>query len=170
MKSKSNEVTDSRRPWDLGRFLNTVNFYGALNPFNRFFPKSLGTARSLQRGQTIWSAEENNLAIEWGPLDDVVMGGASESKISLGTSFKGKWVGFVTSANNGGFAGIRTRQIEPRLDLSRCKGVVIKVVGDGQRYKFIVRDESEWNGIAWSTSFDTKKDKTTEVKMLFAGK
>ncbi len=35
----------------------------------------------------------NEFNLSWGPLDDVVMGGASESKINVGTSFGGLWTG-----------------------------------------------------------------------------
>ena len=49
----------------------------------------------------MWSKEEKK--VEWGPLDDVVMGGVSKSDLSVGQTFEGKWTGFVTSENNGGF-------------------------------------------------------------------
>lgn len=69
----------------------------------------------------------------------------------------------MTTANNGGFAGIRTKTVTPGLDMSRCRGVVLRLTGDGQRYKFIARDSEEWNGIAWSYSFDTIKGKRKSV-------
>ena len=47
--------------------------------------------------------------ITWGPLDDVVMGGASRSDLQPGEQFKGIWKGEISTANNGGFAGIRTK-------------------------------------------------------------
>jgi hypothetical protein len=42
---------------------------------------------------------------------------------------------------------------------------MLKVRGDGQRYKFVARDSDNWNGIAWSTSFDTISGQQTEVKV-----
>jgi hypothetical protein len=53
----------------------------------------------------------------------------------------------------------------PFKDASACRGFVLKVKGDGKRFKFIARDDTEWNGIAWSTSFDTIAGKDIEVKI-----
>jgi hypothetical protein len=30
-----------------------------------------------------------------------------------------------------------------------------RVKADGNRYKFIVRDDEQWDGPSWSTTFDT---------------
>lgn len=121
----------------------------------------------MKPNSVVWSSGSNLRGLEWAPLDDVVMGGASESTINTGTEFEGKWRGFVTTENNGGFAGIRTKLVTPPLDCSECRGIQMKVKGDGQRYKFIARDDEEWNGIAWSLSFDTKADKWVDVKIPF---
>ena len=104
---------------------------------------------TVKAGDVLWSTEEQK--VSWGPLDDVVMGGVSKSNLEVGQPFDGKWTGFVTSANNGGFAGIRSKIFEPKLDASSCRGIILKLKGDGNRYKFIGRDDVEWNGIAWST-------------------
>ena len=82
------------------------------------------------------------------------MGGASNSEIDNNT---GIWKGTVTSANNGGFVGIRTTpaSFAPALDMNQCKGIQIKLKGgDGKRFKAIVRDSKDFNGICWTTSFD----------------
>jgi len=104
--------------------------------------------------------------VEWGALDDVVMGGVSKSNIDPKT-FTGYWTGFVTSANNGGFAGIRSKLFEPPRDCRSARGVILSLTGDGNRYKFIARDDVEWNGIAWSYSFDTQAGKQIQVKIPF---
>jgi len=126
------------------------------------FPQS--SAEELYPNTEIWSPKNPN-NIRWGPLDDVVMGGASKSDISPGQDFNGVWKGYVTTANNGGFAGIRTQLLSRPKDISQCRGLVLRVCGDGNRYKFIIRDDDSWNGIAWSYSFDTIPSKTIEVKI-----
>jgi hypothetical protein len=98
---------------------------------------------------------------------EVVMGGVSRSDLEPGQAFTGRWTGFVTSENNGGFAGIRTKLLKTPLDMSSCRGVIIKVKGDGKRYKCILRDDADWNGIAWSFSFDTTAGKTVAIKVPF---
>jgi len=90
----------------------------------------------------------------WGAVDDVVMGGVSESQISLGGN-RAIFSGNVSIANNGGFASVRTRNFSPPLDLSGYKGISLRLQGDGKRYKFIMRCEGKWDGISYCYSFDT---------------
>ncbi|KAJ1403704.1 NADH:ubiquinone oxidoreductase intermediate-associated protein 30 [Ochromonadaceae sp. CCMP2298] len=96
------------------------------------------------------------------------MGGVSKSTLEPGAPFDGTWTGVVSTANNGGFAGIRTKLFKTPFDLSSCAGVVIRLRGDGQRYKLILRDDADWNGIAWSHSLLTRPNKTVEYKIPFA--
>lgn len=158
------------KTFEFGRFVKTLSFFNQLNPLAgvvKGIRKNVKPSEVLKPNSVIWSSDSNIRGLEWAPLDDVVMGGASESTIDIGTQFAGIWKGFVTTENNGGFAGIRTKLMSPPLDCSACRGVVLKVKGDGQRYKFIARDDEDWNGVAWSLSFDTRNDKWIEVKIPF---
>ena len=164
----ASEGTDKavKKPWEFFRFLKTATFYGAFKPKLPFIrePTPAGSV-AVKPGAILWNAPDLNPELEWGPLDDVVMGGASKSDLAPGGKFDGVWSGLVTTANNGGFAGIRTKLFSPFKDASSCRGVILKVKGDGKRFKFIARDDTEWNGIAWSTSFDTTAGKTIDVKI-----
>jgi hypothetical protein len=121
------------------------------------------------------------------------MGGASYSTMD---NRSGIWRGVVTDANNGGFVGIRSTPFEIGmiLDMRDCKGVILTVRSmttttttneegsnrnrsPGQRYKFVVRDTTDFNGICWTTEFDVlpnnsnRKDgttTTTEIRIPFA--
>lgn len=159
----------AKKPWEFGRFVNTVRFYNAFQPKIPFLSKIFkGKNRPLQDvtvNSVIWSID--NPTMDWGPLDDVVMGGVSKSDLKVGQKFDGNWTGFVTTENNGGFAGIRTKLFKTPSDVSSCKGLVLKVKGDGLRYKCIIRDDDEWNGIAWSKSFDTVANKELSIKIPF---
>lgn len=90
----------------------------------------------------------------WGAVDDVVMGGVSESQITL---IRGRalFSGFVRTENNGGFASVRTRNLNPPLNLSNYQGIELQVQGDGKRYKLILRSQGRWDGIGYCYSFDT---------------
>ena len=90
----------------------------------------------------------------WGALDDIVMGGTSESSIRL-TDNTALFTGNVSTANSGGFASVRTRNFENAIDLTAFSGIQLRVKGDGKRYKLIVRSESKWDGIGYCYSFDT---------------
>jgi Complex I intermediate-associated protein 30 (CIA30) len=90
----------------------------------------------------------------WGAVDDVVMGGVSESSIQI-TGGRALFSGLVSTDNNGGFASVRTRDFSPPLDLSDYEGIQLRVTGDGKRYKFIARCEGRWDGVGYCYSFDT---------------
>lgn len=170
-----------QQPWDLPRFIQTANFFnGPVQQLKRILPSS---TKPLGRDGLIWGAGRFDL-LEWGALDDVVMGGASQSNFMLKQDF-GIWEGTITTENNGGFAGCRSRAVTPALDVSSFTGIRLRVKGDGKRYKLIVRgpfnapycvvningnrsfttalnntlftDDYNWNGIAWAYFFDTSK-------------
>jgi uncharacterized protein YbjT (DUF2867 family) len=102
----------------------------------------------------------------WGAVDDVVMGGVSESQIRLAND-KAIFSGVVSTDNNGGFASVRTRNFEPPLDLSEYEGIELRLQGDGKRYKFITRCEGKWDGIGYCYSFDTINNCSTTVRIPF---
>lgn len=102
----------------------------------------------------------------WGAVDDVVMGGVSESNLRLDADHA-VFSGNVSTANNGGFASVRTRNLQPPLDLSNYEGIELSVQGDGKRYKFIIRCEGKWDGVGYCYSFDTFYNCPTTVRIPF---
>ncbi len=62
----------------------------------------------------------------------------------------------MSTDNYGGFASVRTRNLDPLLDLGAYEGMELRLLGDGQRYKFIIRPDSNWDGVAYCQSFDTQ--------------
>jgi hypothetical protein len=102
---------------------------------------------------------------QWGALDDVVMGGVSASQGQWGEGLQ--FVGNVSTANSGGFASIRTRNMVPPLNLAQWQGMVLQVEGDGQRYKWILRDREGWDSPAYCYSFDTLANRSQQVRVPF---
>lgn len=103
----------------------------------------------------------------WGAVDDVVMGGVSQSgirQIPGAALFDGE----VSTANSGGFASVRTQVLEEPLDLSQYEGIQLRVRGDGKRYKFILRSDDRWDGISYCYSFDTVFNMWITVRVPFA--
>ena len=145
--------------WDPVRFATTAAFFNAPPSPGELLKRVLTPSPALSRDGQLWSAERPEL-LEWGPLDDVVMGGVSRSTFVTGSSCA-TFSGVVTSENNGGFVGCRTRALRPALDLRRFEGLRLRLRGDGNRYKLILRDDYAWNGIAWAFSFDTSKELQT---------
>lgn len=107
-----------------------------------------------------------NLRELWGAVDDVVMGGVSQSEIRFDDR-SALFMGNVSTANSGGFASIRTRNF-PAIALGNYQGIKLRVKGDGNRYKFLLRTEEKWDGIAYSHSFDTVADQWIDVEIPFS--
>ncbi|KAJ8605874.1 hypothetical protein CTAYLR_000571 [Chrysophaeum taylorii] len=120
--------------WDIGRFARQAWF------FNQPFAATPAPSGQLFPGT------------EWGPLDDVVMGGSSSSTIQ-----DGRWRGTVIE-KNGGFVGVRCRPMRPPIDASQYTGLRVRMSGDNLRLKFVVRDDEDWNGVAWTWIFDTAEE------------
>ncbi|AFZ47886.1 NADH:ubiquinone oxidoreductase complex I intermediate-associated protein 30 [Cyanobacterium stanieri PCC 7202] len=100
----------------------------------------------------------------WGTVDDIVMGGVSQSSLKIGNQ-KVIFSGMVSTANNGGFASVRTKNFPQPWDLSNYQGIRLKVRGDGKRYKFITRCEGKWDGLSYCHSFDTDgNDNVIDIK------
>jgi hypothetical protein len=108
-----------------------------------------------------------DLQATWGAVDDVVMGGVSESGMQLRNGVA-IFSGNVSTENSGGFASVRTRNFEPSLNLSNYQGIELYVKGDGQRYKIFVRTESKWDGVGYAYSFDTIADEWMTIQVPFA--
>ncbi len=108
-----------------------------------------------------------DMANVWGAVDDVVMGGVSESQLRLGSD-QAIFAGIVSTENNGGFASVRTHNFSPPWDLSAYQGFLLTIRGDGQRYKFITRCEGKWDGIGYSFSFDTVVNQWQSIEIPFA--
>lgn len=149
--------------WNLGRFLKTLCYFNAM-PFLGIFNGWLGEQSSRPTAEEFreksdrlifdFTKPTSDMNATWGALDDVVMGGVSESmiRISNGVAI---FSGNVSTANSGGFASVRTRNFETPLDLSNRAGIELRVRGDGNRYKFMLRTETKWDSVAYCYSFDT---------------
>ncbi len=107
-----------------------------------------------------------DLQATWGTVDDVVMGGVSESGIRLLSGYA-LFSGNVSIDNSGGFASVRTRNFDPSLDLSNYRGIELRVKGDGQRYKIFIRTEATWDGLGYAYSFDTEPHEWKTVRVPF---
>lgn len=120
-------------------------------------------------GQVIFdfSQPDTNLESIWGALDDVVMGGVSESRM-VASEGAVLFTGTVSTANSGGFASVRTRNFEPPLNLAGAAGLQLRLRGDGQRYKLLLRSESAWDGVAYAYSFDTPANQWITVEIPFS--
>lgn len=162
----------SNRSWDAGRFLQTLTFFDSV-PVISWLQKMIFGSNSpappqLQEGVIFDFSQEPAVTLQaWGALDDVVMGGVSASAIRPEGN-AALFTGNVSTANSGGFASVRTRNFESPLNLSSYSGIELQIKGDGQRYKFLLRDSDGWDSIAYTLSFDTVADHWMSVQVPFS--
>ncbi|BAY63397.1 NADH:ubiquinone oxidoreductase complex I intermediate-associated protein 30 [Calothrix brevissima NIES-22] len=114
-----------------------------------------------------FSQPSDELRNVWGALDDVVMGGVSASNIQF-VDNTALFAGNVSTANSGGFASVRTKNLEPPFNLVGYEGVELRVRGDGKRYKLFLRTDGKWDGIGYSYSFDTVANTWINIRIPFA--
>ena len=98
----------------------------------------------------------------WQVVNDDVMGGVSSSRFSV-TNGVAVFRGEVSLENNGGFASVRS--LPARLDLADCDAFVIRVRGDGRRYKFTVRTDRSFDSPIYQVSFPTKPSEWAELRL-----
>lgn len=149
-------ATTERKPWNVFRFVQQSSKFVSL-PFVSNNSNSKSQLPNVKVGDILWKVLPSNGNINdekssftMGPLDDVVMGGASSSTFDSNT---GIWSGTVTDANNGGFIGIRSF---PTLqwNMEKCNGLQWKVRSyktSTVSIKFVLRDTTDFNGITWTT-------------------
>jgi monofunctional biosynthetic peptidoglycan transglycosylase len=103
-------------------------------------------------------------AERWIVVDDVVMGGRSASEIRFRDG-PAVFTGTLSLENNGGFASTRTL---PRdFGLEGYTGIRLRVLGDGKRYRFRIRTDGRYDGIAYQLGFVTTQGEWSVIDLPF---
>jgi len=108
--------------------------------------------------------EEEDLK-NWIIVNDGVMGGLSTSQIQYLPESRAIYSGTVSLENNGGFASSRMK-IEPNR-MGGSSSILLRVKGDGKKYKFRIRTDDQMDGITYSADFRTKKNEWMEIELPF---
>lgn len=101
----------------------------------------------------------------WLAVNDGVMGGISQSRMMFTSAGTAIFQGDVSLENNGGFASVRTYPID--YQLADYEGLLLRVNGDGQRYKFRLRTNDYFDDIAYQTDFQTRPDTWLTIRVPF---
>jgi NADH dehydrogenase [ubiquinone] 1 alpha subcomplex assembly factor 1 len=102
----------------------------------------------------------------WTTVDDVVMGGMSDSRMALTGNGTALFQGTVSLEHGGGFASVRKRDIA--ADLNGYEGLLIRIRGDGGKYQLRVRTDDRYDGISYRYVFVTEKGQWMTVRAPFA--
>ena len=99
----------------------------------------------------------------WEVVNDDVMGGVSTSQFEVLTNGGAVFSGTVRFENNGGFASVRSSPVGENL--AGLTAFVLRVRGDGRRYKFSVRTGTGFDTPLYQCSFTTKPGEWTEHRL-----
>ena len=112
--------------------------------------------------QVVFDFQTATNAATWQIVNDGVMGGVSRSGFRL-TNGVAVFGGELSLENNGGFASVRS--LPARLDLVGCDAFIIRVRGDGRRYKFTAHTDRGFDSAIYQNAFTTKKGKWEEHRL-----
>jgi len=114
--------------------------------------------------KTLFNFQSTTNTAAWQVVNDDVMGGVSTGRFELANGvamFRGE----VSLENNGGFASVRS--LPARHDLTGCDSFVIRVRGDGRRYKFTARTGLGFDTPLYQCAFTTKRGEWEEHRLSF---
>jgi hypothetical protein len=91
------------------------------------------------------------------------MGGCSTSCLRYDPLGYAVFEGTVKADNNGGFASVRAHAMG--IGANVASAYILKVNGDGKRYKFNLRMEDNFDGLAYQAAFVTPAGMWTSVHL-----
>jgi monofunctional biosynthetic peptidoglycan transglycosylase len=103
----------------------------------------------------------------WQIVNDGVMGGLSSSSFQLLPGGTGVFSGIVSLDNGGGFASVWSPPLAQ--DCSGHDSFVLRIRGDGHRFKFSVRQDAGFNTPIYRCAFETKPGEWQECRLPFTG-
>jgi len=118
-------------------------------------------------GQSITEFDGKD-GMEWQVVNDGVMGGLSEGKLTQSATGTMIFSGMLSLENNGGFSTFRSGDL--KLDLSGDLGLLLRVKGDGRTYQARLATDALFRGmeVSFAADFATQKGEWMEVKVPFA--
>ena len=115
----------------------------------------------------IYDFNSPETAGSWMIVNDGVMGGVSQSRLSLDEKGALVFEGKVSLDYGGGFASVRS--IVNQLDAEKYQGIFLKIRGDGNKYQLRLRQTSRVDGAAFYQHFKTEIGKWIEIYLPFNG-
>ena len=117
----------------------------------------------MMHAQVIFDFDKKADLSNWMVVNDVVMGGRSDSSFGFDPDGNGLFSGEVSLENNGGFASVRYRF--PKMQVKDYTKIRIRCKGDGKRYQFRVKDDSDHN-YTYIQHFETSGEwETIEIQL-----
>lgn len=114
---------------------------------------------------TVFDFAQREQVEEWRAIDDRIMGGSSLSRPEYVAGGGMRFRGVVALDNGGGFASLRSPEADYALHGSA--GLLLRVRGDGKRYKLGLRTDRFFDGISYQAAIDTEPDLWLDIALPF---
>jgi NADH dehydrogenase [ubiquinone] 1 alpha subcomplex assembly factor 1 len=99
----------------------------------------------------------------WQSVNDLVMGGRSESRVEATGEGAMAFTGRVSFENGGGFASIRSAADD--FATADTTGLQLTLRGDGQRYKVSVRCDRNFDGATYQAPLPTTGSTQQQIRI-----
>lgn len=148
-----------------------VDYKGVENIVTAFQSQKEKTVRDPIVAPIVNFHEKGRNLTQWKRLDDVIMGGNSGSRWqevawnNEGSNYA-RWEGGVVTLG-GGFCGTTYPLTSENNQHSQYDGILLKVRGDGNRYKFRLKPTSLANEYQYQAIFEPPANTWTEIKLPF---
>ena len=124
-----------------------------------------GQTDSMNTELVLFDFNDGSAGSGWKSVNDTVMGGVSNSRMTTSDTGHALFTGSVSLENNGGFASVRGPNFSNRL--GGYRGIAVRVRGDGKTYKVGLRTDELFDGVFHQASFATKKGEWQEIQIPF---
>ena len=118
-----------------------------------------------EKEKLIFDFDSQEQVRQWRTIDDVVMGGVSQSAVTAGSQGTALFTGTVSLENFGGFASASS--LPSDYNLSGFEGIAIRVKGDGKRYKCTVKTDTAFSGFTYQAPFKAENGAWSIIKFPF---
>lgn len=95
----------------------------------------------LMINSVLFDFSSNSDATRWQIVDDVVMGGRSDGSFEIDKNGHGRFSGYVSLENNGGFSSLRY-SFETK-NVTQYSNVKLRLKGDGKTYQFRIKSSNQ---------------------------
>jgi len=112
----------------------------------------LATMNSTATREVVFDFQTPTTVKPWEVVNDDVMGGVSQSDFFV-TNGVAVFTGNLSLEYNGGFASVRS--LPSNHDLEGCQSFLLRVRGDGRRYKFTARMDRRFDSPIYQAAFPT---------------
>lgn len=120
---------------------------------------------TMNDDNVIFNFDSPEMPSDWTVVNDVVMGGVSESQFKINEDSTATFSGTVLPDNNGGFASARA---SIKNEFEEFNGALIRVKGDGNIYNLRFRTDNNFDGMSYQVKFKTEAGEWKEYKLPFS--